>query len=120
MVFSETNHSVLYILTIFGVFITNHSVESSLHQNKMTWYFGLWSNALASKKRNNNKMEEQKFKITSEVLKEVTIEFPQFKEFIEQRLEQEYLKENISVEEVIFLFTRLEVKSWRKKTFFIL
>ena len=65
-------------------------------------------------------MEVQKLKITLEVLKKVTVEFPQFKEFIEQRLEQEYLKENISVEKVIFLFTRLEVKSWRKKTFFIL
>ena len=65
-------------------------------------------------------MEEQKLKITLEVLKKVTVEFPQFKEFIEQRLEQEYLKENISVEKVIFLFTRLEVKSWRRKTFFIL
>ena len=65
-------------------------------------------------------MEEQKFKITLEVLKKVTVEFPQFKEFIEQRLEQEYLKENISVEKVIFLFTRLEIKSWRRKTFFIL
>ena len=65
-------------------------------------------------------MEVQKLKITLEVLKKVTVEFPQFKEFIEQRLEQEYLKENISVEKVIFLFTRLEVKSWRRKTFFIL
>ena len=65
-------------------------------------------------------MEEQKLKITLEVLKKVTVESPQFKEFIEQRLEQEYLKENISVEKVIFLFTRLEVKSWRRKTFFIL
>ena len=65
-------------------------------------------------------MEEQKLKITLEVLKKVTVEFPQFKEFIEQRLEQEYLKENISVEKVIFLFTRLEVKSWHRKTFFIL
>ena len=65
-------------------------------------------------------MEEQKLKITLEVLKKVTVEFPQFKEFIEQRLEQEYLKENISVEKVIFLFTRLEIKSWRRKTFFIL
>ena len=65
-------------------------------------------------------MEEQKFKITLEVLKEVTAEFQQFKEFIEQRLEQEYLKGNMSVEEVIFVFTRLEVKTWRRKTFFIL
>ena len=65
-------------------------------------------------------MEEQKFKITLEVLKEVTAEFQQFKEFIEQRLEQEYLKGNMSVEGVIFVFTRLEVKTWRRKTFFIL
>ena len=36
--------------------------------------------------------------------------FPKTKEFIEERLEQECLKENISVEEVLFLFTSLEVK----------
>ena len=33
------------------------------------------------------------------------------KEFIEEGLEQEFLKENISVEGVIFLFTILKAKS---------
>ena len=56
-------------------------------------------------------MEKRKLKITSEVLKEVTAEFPESKDSIEERLEQKYLKENISVEKVIYLFTRLEAKS---------
>ena len=37
--------------------------------------------------------------------------FRKLMEFIEKRLEQECSKENISVEEVIFLFTSLEAKS---------
>ena len=56
-------------------------------------------------------MEKWKLKITSEVLNEVTAAFPETKEFIEERLEQKCLKENISVEEVIYIFTSLEVKS---------
>ena len=56
-------------------------------------------------------MVKGKFKITLEVLDEVTAEVPETKEFIEERLEQECLKENMSVEEVIYLFTSLEAKS---------
>ena len=54
------------------------------------------------------------------VLNEVKAQSPDTKEFIEERLVQECLKENISVEEVIFLFTSLEANSWHRKTFFIL
>ena len=56
-------------------------------------------------------MEKRKLKITLKVLDEVQVQFPQTKEFIEERLKQKYLKENIPVEEVIFLFTSLEVNS---------
>ena len=42
---------------------------------------------------------------------EVTAEFPETKEFIEEHQEQKCLKDNVSVEEVIYLFTSLEVKS---------
>ena len=39
-----------------------------------------------------------------EFLNEVSIEFPETKEFIEERLEHKYSEENISQEEVIYLF----------------
>ena len=69
------------------------------------------SSALARKNRNNNKMEKRKLKITLKVLTEVIAEFPETKEFIEERLEQKCLKEKISVEDVIYIFTSLEAKS---------
>ena len=49
-------------------------------------------------------MKKRKLIITLKALNKVKDQFPQTKELIEERLEQEYLKENISVEEVIFLF----------------
>ena len=55
-------------------------------------------------------MEKRRLKITFKVLNEVKVQFPRTKEFIEERVEQECLKENISVEEIIFLFTSLEAK----------
>ena len=65
-------------------------------------------------------MEKRKLKISLEVLNNVTAEFPETKEFIEEHLEQKYLKENISVDEVIFLFTSLEAKSQCRKNCFVL
>ena len=57
-------------------------------------------------------MEKQKLKITLELLHEVSVEFLEAKQFIEEYQEQKCLNENISVEEVIyFLFTSLEAKS---------
>ena len=53
-------------------------------------------------------MEKRKLKITLEVLNEVIAEFPETKEFIAERLEQKCAKENISVEEVIFIFASLK------------
>lgn len=40
--------------------------------------------------------------IAIEGLSKVSVEFPNTKEFIEERLEQQGLKENISVEQVIY------------------
>ena len=56
-------------------------------------------------------MEKRKLTITLKVLDEVKVQFPQIKKFIKECLEQECLKQNISVEEVIFLFLSLEAKS---------
>ena len=61
-------------------------------------------------------MDKWIFIITLKVLKEVTFEFPQNYEFIEDCVEQECLKENMPVEEVIF-FTSLEAKSSFKNFF---
>ena len=41
----------------------------------------------------------------------LTAEFPETKEFIEERLEQKSLIKKMSVEEVIYIFTSLEAKS---------
>ena len=55
-------------------------------------------------------MEKRKFKITLNVLQEVSVEFPETKQFIEEHLEQKCFKENISLEKVIYFFTSLVVK----------
>ena len=65
-------------------------------------------------------MEKRRCKIFLKALSEVKAQFPETKEFIEERLEQKCLKENMSKEEVIFLFTSLEAKSLHRKTFFLL
>ena len=65
------------------------------------------SSALASKTETTTRWKKE---ITCKVLNEVKVQFPKTKEFIEERLEQKCLKENISVEEVIYLFTSLEAK----------
>ena len=72
----------------------------------MLRHVGMKSSALASKNRNNNRREKRKFKITLEVLNEVTPKFAATKKVIEERLQQKCLKENISVDDVIFLFTK--------------
>ena len=56
-------------------------------------------------------MKKQKVKIAMKVLEEVKEHFPETKEFIEDCIQQECSKENISVDEVIFPFTCLEAKS---------
>ena len=72
----------------------------------MLRYFELRSSALESKAQHTTtKMDKRTIKIAIKVLDEVKAQFPETKEFIEDRLEQECSKENISVEEVIFLFT---------------
>ena len=43
-------------------------------------------------------------KIATEVLEEVKIQFPETKGFINDRLEQEFRKEIVFVDEVIFLY----------------
>ena len=56
-------------------------------------------------------MDKRRLKKISRVLEEVNSNFPETAQFIEDCLQQEYLKENISVDEIIFLFTSLKAKS---------
>ena len=52
------------------------------------------------------------------VLDQVKTQFPETKQFIDGCVEQECLKENISAEQVIFLFTCQKAKSQRNKNIF--
>ena len=55
-------------------------------------------------------MDKRRVKLISRVLDAVKLNFPGTTQFIEDCLEQECSKENISVDEVIFLLTSLEAK----------
>ena len=59
-------------------------------------------------------MEKHKIKKTLEILQvfEVFVEFPETKEFIDQKLEEKCSKENISIEEVIYFFDKLRNKNF--------
>ena len=56
-------------------------------------------------------MDKRRLRIAMKVLDEVKVQFPETKKFISERIEQECSKENIPVEELIFLFTSQEVNS---------
>ena len=56
-------------------------------------------------------MDKKRLKITLKVLNDVKEEYPATKKYIEDRLEEDCSKENISVDEVIFLFTYWKAKS---------
>ena len=56
-------------------------------------------------------MDKKRLKINLKVLNDVKEEYPATKKYIEDRLEEECSKENISVDEVIFLSTYREAKS---------
>ena len=55
-------------------------------------------------------MDKRRVKIISRVLDAVKLNFPETTQFIQDCLEQKCSNENISVDEVIFLFTSLEAK----------
>ena len=55
-------------------------------------------------------MDKRRLRVALKVLDAVKVHFPDTKQFIEDSIDQEYLKENISADEVIFL-TSLEAKS---------
>ena len=63
-------------------------------------------------------MDTRRVSVIVKVLNKGKVRFPQSKEFIEERLEQECSKENISAEEVIFLFYMPRSKELAQKNIF--
>ena len=55
-------------------------------------------------------MDKRRLRVALKVLGAVKEQFPDIKQYIEDSIDQECLKENISADEVIF-FTSLEAKS---------
>ena len=62
-------------------------------------------------KKHNHIIDKKRLKITLKVLNDVKQEYPGTKRYIEDRLEEECSKENVSVDEVMFLFTYREATS---------
>ena len=58
-------------------------------------------------------MDKRRIKIATKVLDEVKAEFPETAEFIDDLLEEECLKENVTVEEVLFYMPRSKKLSQR-------
>ena len=61
--------------------------------------------------KKNNHTKKRRVEIISSVLDAVKLNFPETIQIMKDCLEQESSKENITVEEVIFLFICLEAKS---------
>ena len=64
-------------------------------------------------------MDKRWLRVALKVLGEVRVRFPDTKQFLEDYIEQECLKENIPAYEEIF-FTSLEANSYLRETFFVL
>ena len=60
---------------------------------------------MRTREKYNHTMDKKRMKITLKVLNDVKQEYPGTNKYIEDHLEKECSKENISVDEVIFLFT---------------
>ena len=64
-------------------------------------------------------MEKRKLLMLIEVLNKVTVEFSETKQFVEEHLEQQYLKENLSVEDEIYSLNKSRSKKLVQQIFFI-
>ena len=64
-------------------------------------------------------MEKRKLLMLIEVLNKVPVEFSETKQFIEEHLEQQYLKENLSVEDEIYSLNKSRSKKLAQQIFFI-
>ena len=64
-------------------------------------------------------MEKRKLLMLIEVLNKVTVEFSETKQFVEEHLAQQYLKENLSVEDEIYSLSKSRSKKLVQQIFFI-
>ena len=79
------------------------------------------SSALENKTKNtHNKMDKRRLRVALKVLDEVRIHFPDTKQFIEDSIDQECLKENISADEVIFFCKSRRKELAQKNIFYFL
>ena len=88
-------------MIIFSDFINQDVVCHS--KIKVLRYFRLRTSALAWNITHKAKTDKQRVKIVTKISEEVKDQFTESKELINERLEQESSKDNISAEEVIFL-----------------
>ena len=88
-------------MIIFSDFINQDVVCHS--KIKALRYFRLRTSALAWNITHKAKTDKQRVKIVTKISEEVKDQFTESKELINERLEQESSKDNISAEEVIFL-----------------
>ena len=95
-------------MTIFSNFI-NQGITSHSKMKRLR-YFRL-RHKQETQHTTAKKIDKQGLRITLRVLKEVKDRFLETKEFIDDRLEQKCLKENIPVDGVIFLCTSLQAYS---------
>ena len=63
-----------------------------------------------------NKMDKQRQRMALKVLDEARIRFPDIKQFIEDLIDEECLKEKISVDQIIF--SQVQKQSLRSEKFF--
>ena len=63
-----------------------------------------------STRKEKTTIDKQRVKIVSRVVDAVKLNFPETAQIIEECLEQECSRDNISVDEVIFRFTSVETK----------
>ena len=63
-------------------------------------------------------MDKKRFRVALKVLEAVKTEYPETKKFIENLMDEECQKENISADEVFFFFSRS--KELAQKSFLVL
>ena len=84
--------------------VRNFIKQGVANCSKIKAIFRLRSSALENTIQHTaTKMDKRRIKMVIKVLEEVKAQFPETKEFIDERVEQECSKENILVEDVIFL-----------------
>ena len=117
-IFRNFKNQLQRFITIFGNVINQGITNRS--KIKTLRYFRLRSSTLESKTQHIIKMNKRRIKFVTKILDEVKDQFPETKEFIDEHQEQGCSKENISMEEVIFLLHAYMQKFSTEKHFLFL